>query len=74
VQILENHYQRLVDRFTQQNPLDRLQRTPPFHLPVHLGERVGLFLDSQQPEQVRQRVAERWFERGKLGAHLPAPR
>ena len=34
------------------------QRAPLPNLRVHLGERIGVFLDPEQPEQVRQRVAE----------------
>ena len=28
VQVLEDHHQRLIERFAQQNPLDRLVRPP----------------------------------------------
>jgi len=48
VQILEDHHQRLVERFAQQNPLDRLERPPLLQLPVHLRQRIGAFNDAKQ--------------------------
>src|ERR1700730_9023550 len=47
VQVLEDHHQRLIQRFTQQNTFDRVERASLANLRVHLRERA-LFLHLMQ--------------------------
>ena len=42
VQVFEDHHQRLVERFAQQDALDGVEGAPLLDLPVHLRERVIL--------------------------------
>ena len=62
MEVLEDHHQRLVEAFAQQDPLDSFERTPLLQLPVHLRERIVALDDTEQPEQVQQRVLKRAVE------------
>ena len=74
MQVLEDHHQRVLERLAQDDPLDRFERAPAPDLRVHLGQRIGAFLYSEQSQQVRQRIAERRVECGKRGTDFLAPR
>ena len=74
MEVLEYQHQRLVQAFAQQNPLDRLERAPPTNLRIHLGKRIGAFHQSEQPEQIRQRVFQCAVERDDLAVDLFAAR
>src|SRR6266852_4164885 len=52
VQILEDHHQRLVERFAQQDTLDRLERAALADLRIHLRNRVIAFHNPQQRIEV----------------------
>src|SRR6202171_5552286 len=73
VQILEDDDQWLVEALAQQDALDRLQGAPLPYLRIHLGQRSGCFLDSEEREHVGQRVLETAVEHQHLAAHLLAP-
>src|SRR5713101_7266718 len=52
VQILEDRHQRLVERFAQQDALDRLERAALADLRIHLRNRVIAFHNPQQRIEV----------------------
>ena len=58
VQVFENHHQRLIEALAQQDPFDRFERAPLPHLPIHLRQRIVALDDTEQAEQVRQRIFE----------------
>src|SRR4029077_5097256 len=58
VQILENYYERLVEALPQNDAFDRLERPPLFDLSIHLLERIVALYDTQQREQIRQRILQ----------------
>jgi len=70
VQVLENHHQRLIEGLAQQDPLDRLQCAPLLHLTVHLCQRIITFDQTQQSEQIRQRILQRAVERDNTAGDL----
>ena len=80
VQVLKDHHQRLIERFAQKNALDSIERAPLLYLSIHLRKRIFAFDDSEQREQIRQRVFERpiecqyvagYFLAAAPGRHLP---
>ena len=58
VQVLKDDHQRLVERFSQQNSLERLERAPLADVRVHLREWIVALDDPEQREQIWQRVFE----------------
>src|SRR5208337_3951779 len=48
MQVLEEDHQRLVERFTEDDPLDRVERPPLANLCIYSSERVLLLLDFTQ--------------------------
>jgi hypothetical protein len=73
MQVFEDDDYRLIQAFTNDDALDCVERPSALDLRVHLSQRVGAFLYSQQPQQVRQSVAELWVKRGQRGPDPVAP-
>ena len=72
VQVLEDHHRRLIERFVQQDALDRLQRPPLPDLPIHLRQRIVTLDDAEQAEQVGQRVFQTSLKRENTSGYLLA--
>src|SRR5277367_5792379 len=74
MQIFEDDYQRLVETLAQQDAFDRFQRALLPDLPVHLRQRIGALYDTEQSEQVRQRILQTRIERERASSYfLAAP-
>jgi hypothetical protein len=63
MQVLEDHHQRLIERLAQQNPFDRLQRPPLLDPPIRLRQRILTLDDTQQTEQIGQRLFQTSIKR-----------
>ena len=75
MQVLEDHHQRLIEGLAQQYPLDRFERAPLLDLPIHLRQGILALDDTQQAEQVRQRIFHRAVEIASMRpANFLAPR
>jgi hypothetical protein len=72
VEVFEDHYHGLIERFAQQDAFDGLQRAPLLDLPVHLRQRIVALDDTEQTEQVRQRVFQTSIENRDLTRDLLA--
>ena len=59
MQVFEDHHQRVLQRVAQDEALDRFERAQAPDLRVHLSQRIGGFLDSEQRQQIGQQLAER---------------
>ncbi len=70
VQVFEDHHQRLIERFAQQQPFDGFEGTALLDLRIHLQERVLAFDDSQQRVEVRNGIFQRAIEFQQLSEDL----
>ena len=74
VQVLEDDDERLVEALAHDEALDRLARAAASNGSVHLVEARVARRNSEQREQMRQRIFERAVERQHLAGDLFAPR
>ena len=74
MEVLEDHDQRLVERFAQENPLDRVERAPLASLHLDLRDLTVLVAQAEQSVQVRECILERAIESEDLAVNLLAPR
>src|SRR5216684_5702473 len=72
VEIFEDYHQRLVERFAQQDALDRFQRPPLPDLSVHLRQRIVTLDYGEQAEQIGQRVFQTSVKREDTSGYLLA--
>src|SRR5271170_8504841 len=72
MQIFEDDDQGLVETLTQQDAFDRFQRALLPDLPVHLRQRIGALDDTEQTEQVRQRILQTRIERERAPGYFLA--
>jgi len=63
MQVFEDDHGWLIQAFPNNDALDRIQSALTPDWSVHLRQRVGVFLDSEQSPQIRQRVAGCRIER-----------
>src|SRR5208282_4677308 len=73
VQILEDDHQRLVERFAREQALDRLMRTAPAYLRVHLREWTIALNHAKQCKNVWDCVFERAIQGEDFAVDLLAP-
>src|SRR5208282_4318700 len=73
MEVLEDHHQRLIERLAQHDALDRIQRVPLSDLGTHSGKTVGTLNDSEEAEEVRQRILKRAVQRQEPADHSLAP-
>src|ERR1700722_2017487 len=69
MQVLEDHDERLVQAFAQQQALDRVERTAPSDFGIKARELIVAFRHLEQSEKIRQSVLQRSIEDQDLSGY-----
>src|ERR1700730_5203371 len=73
VQVLEDHHQRLLEALTDDDAFDRLQRAPASYPRIHHRQRRTRARDTQQAQDVGQRLRKHRVESTRFGLDLLGP-